>query len=234
MKVIQLSVEGHSNIGLYGFATNTFCLVSNVFPDHDRKQIEKILKVPTYKVKVGGSVLVGALVAGNSRCLLLPNIVLNDELAALEKIIAEINEKHDLSMKIAVVPSKLTALGNNILCNDRGCLVHLEYSADVKKIIRQALGVSLHPGMIAGVEVVGSCVVHTSRGAAIHRDASPEDIAEVESLLGIPVEKGTVNVGSPYLRSAVLCNDHGLVVGDALTGIEIEQLYESLGFLNKE
>ena len=234
MNVVQLEVNGNPNIGLYGYASNSLCLVGPLFSDRDVEQVEKVLKVPCYRVKIGGSELVGALVAGNSRCLLVPNTTDDEELAVLQGIVSEVNKKNDVGLKLFVVPSKLTALGNNILCNDSGALVNPDYSAEVKKKIRQELGVDLHPGTIAKVEVVGGCVVHNSSGAAIHRDASQEDIEEVSSLLGVPVVKGTVNVGSPLLRSAVLANDNGLVVGTALTGIEIEQIYDALGFLGKD
>lgn len=234
MKLLQLDIQGTPNIGLYGFATNYFCLLGTLFPQDVVEQIEKTLKVPCYTIHAAASSLIGALVTGNSSCLLLPSIIEDDELAAINKIVAAACKKHSISMKTFVVPSKLTALGNNILCNDSGCLVNPGYSADVKKLIRQSLNVPLHPGMLSDAEVVGSCAVHTTSGGVVHMHATPEQKEEVESLLQIPFVHGTANFGSPYLRSAVLCNDYGLVVGSTSTGIEIENIYEGLGFLGQK
>ena len=224
MKLYKTTCQGNSNVGLYGFATDSYCLLAPEFTSEQVALIREMLHVPVYQLRIANSSLVGALVAGNRNMLLIPNIIREEELFHL---------KH---WKIAhtVVPSKLTALGNNILCNDQGALVNIEYSADVKKIIRQALNVSLHPGEIADTEVPGSCVVHNKNGAVIHAFATLPQIKEVESLLGVSCTKATANFGSPYVRSSIIANSHGMVIGDASTGIEIENIYEALGFLEKE
>jgi translation initiation factor 6 len=234
MKVLQIDTEGNPNIGLYGFVTDHFCLLGSVFSKKQIEQIGEVLQVPCYQVKVARSTLVGALVNGNNTCLLLPNTIEDEEKDLLQGILDETNEKNGLSMKLFVVPSKLTALGNNILCNDHGALVNPDYSAVVKKQIRQELNVTLHPGLIDDTEVVGSCGVYNSRGVVIHHKATPEQVQEVESLLGVPVTLGTANIGSGFIRSAVLCNDNGMIVGRSLTGIEVENIFDGLGFLEDE
>ena len=103
--------------------------------------------------------------------------------------------------------------------------------AVVKKQIRQALNVKLHPGTIADVEVVGSCVVFNSGFGVIHTGATDEDVKEVEGLLGVKCTLTTANFGSPYLRSAILANSNGFIVGDASTGVEMANIDEGLGFL---
>lgn len=223
MKLYKTTINGNPNIGLYGFCNDTYCLLAPEFTPEQVATIQKVLNVPVYQIKIAHTSLIGALVTGNSRILLVPNIADDQELMLLKR----------LNLTYAVIPSKITALGNAILCNDAGALVHREYSADVKKIIRQALHVRLHPGEIANTEVPGSCVVHNSRAAVIHAFATQEQMKEVEDLLGVPCVKGTVNFGSPYIRSGLLANSHGMVIGAASTGIEIENIYEALGFLQQ-
>ena len=223
MKLYKTSYQGNPNIGLYGFATDNFCLLAPEFPPEQVKKIEEALHVPVYQLRIANSSLLGALVTGNDSVLLVPSIAREDELFRLKQ----------LKIPYAVISTKLTALGNNILCNNNGALVNREYSADTKKIIRQALNVTLHPGEIADTTVPGSCVVHNKKFAALHAFATEEQIKEVEDLLGLSCVKATANFGSPYIRSAVIANSYGMVIGDASTGVEIENIYEALGFLEQ-
>lgn len=224
MKLYKTNLHGNPNLGLYGFCTDHYCLLAPEFTPEQVKKIEEVLHVPVFQMKIANTSLIGALITGNSKTLLVPYIAFESELALLKK----------WKIPYTLITSKFTALGNNILCNDRGALVTREYSADTKKIIRQALEVTLHPGEIADTEVPGSCVVHNTHGAAIHAFATPEQIKEVESLLRVPCAQATVNFGSPYVHSGVLANSHGMIIGENSTGIEIENIYEALGFLKKE
>lgn len=223
MKLYKTSFYGNPNIGLYGFCTDTYCLLAQEFTEEQVKKISEVLQVPVYQVKIANSSLIGALVTGNSKVLLVPAITQEKEIQYLK----------ELKIHVKTIQTKLTALGNNILCNNKGALVNREYSADTKKIIRQALDVVLHPGDIGITEVPGSCVVHNKKNAVIHAFATPEQVTEVQNLLGIKCTRGTINFGSPYVRSGILANSYGMVVGDASTGVEIENIYEALGFLEQ-
>jgi len=211
MHLLLTSINGNPNVGLYGYANNRYALVGQEVPPSIAAEMEKVLKVPVYRVSIAGTSLIGAFVVGNDRCLLVPNTAFDSELRALDK----------LKIAYKVIPSKLTALGNNVLCNNTGALVHTEFSADVKKIIRQALDVSLHPGTIAGIPTTGSLATGNSETMVIHRDASDADRKEVETLLGISCDTATINRGSPYLRSGIICNDHGMVISDQSWGPEV-------------
>ncbi len=223
MKLYKTSFYGNPNVGLYGFCTDTYCLLAQEFTKEQVKKISEVLQVPVYQVKIANSSLIGALVTGNSKVLLVPGI-------AQEK---EIQHLKELKIHVKTLQTKLTALGNNILCNDKGALVNREYSADTKKIIRQALDVVLHPDDIGNADVPGSCVVQNKYGAVIHAFATPEQIREVENLLGVKCTRGTVNFGSPYVRSGILANSYGMIIGEGSTGVEIENIYEALGFLEQ-
>jgi len=219
--VKRLNINGNPNIGLYGYCNDEYCLLGKEVDKNIAEEIEKVLKVPVHRITISGTSLIGVLVNGNSTKLLLPEITRDDELKALDK----------LGINYEVIKTNLTAFGNNILCNDKGALVNPDFSAVVKKQIRQALNVTLHPGTVADVEVVGSCVVFNSGNAVIHAGATDEDISEVEGLLGVECTKTTANFGSPYLKSAILANSNGFIVGDASTGVEMANIDEGLGFL---
>ena len=224
MHIITTNFNGNPNVGLFGYANDEYCLLGRDVPKSAAVQIEKALKVPVHQMSMCGTSMIGAFVTGNSRTLLVPNIAFEEELKELKKI----------GIRYTVISTKLTALGNNILCNDHGCLVNPEFPAAIKKIIRQALNVKVVPYGIAGTEITGSCGVIANNRCLLHRDASQREISKVEEELKVTVETGTVNMANPYVRSGILCNNNGLIVGDASGGPEVAHIDESLGYLEKE
>lgn len=222
MTILPTNVYGNPNIGLYGYCTDDYCLLGKEVPLPLAEKIEKALKVPVHRIQLCGTSLIGVFCTGNNTTLLVPSIAIESELHALTT--------H--KVKYTVIKSKLTALGNNILCNDMGCLVDPEYSADTKKIIRQALGTKLHPGTIAGIPTVGSLAVTTKKGGYVHHGITDAEFEELETLLNMPFFKGTINFGSGYVRSGILANAHGMILGDTSTGIEMNDADEAL--LKKE
>ncbi|MFO8015667.1 MAG: translation initiation factor IF-6 [Candidatus Woesearchaeota archaeon] len=221
--VLQTDFHGNPNVGLYGFANDSFCLLGWEVPEKKAKEIGRVLDVPVHRITLCGTSLIGVFCAGNNKAVVIPDIVFDHEIRALEK----------LKIPFETIKTRYTALGNNLLCNDHGCLASSELSADAKKRIRQALDVSLKPGMIAEINTVGSVGVQNSNGCLIHRDAKAFEIKFIKELLKTDIETGTVNMGNPYLGSGILCNSNGFVVGDASGGPEVAHIDESLGYLKK-
>lgn len=224
MHVLKTDFNGNPNVGLYGYCNNDYCLLGMEVPMKAAKQLERVLKVPVHQVTMCGTSLLGVFVTGNSSTLLVPEIAFDYELKKLEKI----------GIEYKVIKTRLTALGNNLLCNDQGCLASPAFSAEQKKRIRQALGVSLKPGKIAGLETVGSLAALNSTAGIVHRDITNAEKRYAEDLLGLELFTSTVNLSSPYIKSGLLCNDHGFVIGGASAGPEIVNIEDALGFLEKE
>jgi translation initiation factor 6 len=221
MRVLKTNFTGNPNVGLYGYCNDSYCLLGREVPARKAKQVGRVLDVPVHQVTICGTSLIGVFVTGNSQMLLVPEIAFDYELKQLDK----------LKIDYTIIRSKSTALGNNLLCNDKGCLANPDFSADQKKRIRQALGVALKPGKIAGLGTVGSLAVLNSKGCIVHRDITRAEARYIEDLLGLRCTPSTINMGSPYIRSGVLCNDKGFIVGDASGGPEITNIEQELGFL---
>lgn len=225
MHVIKASINGNPNIGLYGYTTDKFCLLGKEVPKAMVKKIEEVLQVPVFQLNIAGTSLLGVFLAGNDNCLLIPHIVLDHEIRKLD----EISKKAGFTYKI--IHTDLTALGNNILCNNKGCLYNPEFEKEARKEIEEALKVEAKEGRIADLPTVGSVAVMNGKGCAIHRDAENFEIDFVGSLLGIGCESATVNMGNPFLSSGILVNDKGFIVGDISGGPEVTYLDEIFGFL---
>ena len=217
----KLTINKNPNIGLYALATDHYCLVGHTILDEEAKKIEEILKVPVHRIALAGTDLIGVFAAANNTMLLLPEIVYDHELKALDK----------LNIAYTVIKTPLTALGNNILTNDTASFVSDEFSADTKKRIRQALNTKLRPGTIGEVAVTGSAAVINEKGLLVHRDATDEEITYLEETFELPVEIGTVNMGSPYIRSGILINKNGYLIGSSSGGPEVQRADYALGFI---
>ena len=53
----------------------------------------------------------------------------------------------------------------------------------------------------------------------------------LEELFGLPVDVGTVNLGSPLVGSGLLANSFGYLAGEESTGLELGRIEDALGFL---
>jgi translation initiation factor 6 len=73
--------------------------------------------------------------------------------------------------------------------------------------------------------------VVTNKGLLAHPRITDAEIAICEELFGLPVDIGTVNLGSPLVGSGLLANSRGYVAGDETTGPELGRIEDALGFL---
>ncbi len=209
---------GNPNIGMYIFATNTYALVGQDMPKKMCEEVEKTLKVPVHKISAAGTSLTGVFFAGNSHCLLVPEIMFQEEIDLLKKA----------GIVFAVIKSHLTALGNNILANDKGAIVNKEFDDKAIEQIHISLKVPVVRATIAGIHVVGSSAVLNKNGCLIHRDVTEEEKKKVEETLAIHCEECTVNLGNPYLRSGIVCNDYDYILGDNTRGPEVQIIHQTL------
>ena len=200
----KYSYKGSENTGFYTLATNSYVLVP---PDHKRSDFFEKKVVET---KLNKTNLVGLFAAGNSNCLLVPGEVSNIELEKLDE--SGINYK--------VLESNYNALGNLILCNDKGAIIS-EKLSKYREEIQDALEVEVTVGDINGLNPGVSGIVN-SQGAVIHRDASEENALMIKESLDLEdVDIGTVNMGSPFIGSGAVSNDKDLLTGENTTGPEI-------------
>ncbi len=219
MHVAKMDVYGNSNIGLFGFANDSFCLVGNVFRKKEIKILKDVLKVPIIKTTLVGTSLIGIFSVGNSNGILIPKNSYEEEIKVLEK-----------KLNVLVLETKFTALGNLILTNDNGCIISKKLKKE-KETIENFLRVRVEIGEIAGLDLVGSLGIANNKGCLVHSKATKEEIKLIEKILKVPVKPGVVNFGSPWVSSGIITNSNGFVVGNLTTGPEIGNIDEALGFL---
>ena len=221
--VIVVNFNSNPNVGLYGYATDKYCLLGSEVPEEYEKDIAEVLDVPIIRMNIAGTGLLGVFLSGNKNCLLVPSIAFPNELATLDK--------HKIKYKL--IETKLTCLGNNMICNDNGCVVSSEYGDKEIKAIKDALKVEVVKAKIAELNTLGSLAVHTKKGILCHHEILEHEAELLNKVLKVEIFTGTVNMGVPFIGSGIICNNKGFVIGDASGGPELVNADEALGFIGK-
>ena len=214
-KFLRTNFYGDPNIGLYGFATDKYCFLGMEPQQKILQKIKESLKVNIITSSIAGTELAGLFVAGNSNGIILPKIVEDFEMKNLKK----------LKLNLKVIESRETALGNLILCNDKGCLIAGQLKK-YKREISNVLGCEVEIGKIAGLDIVGSTAITSNTGCLCHREANEEEIKKIEEILKVRVDVGSVSYGSPFIKSGVIVNSKGIVFSEQTTGAEMGRLSE--------
>lgn len=224
MHVLLTNFNGLYNIGLYGFANDKFALLGKEIPDDVAEKIGAVLKVPVHRLTIAGTSLIGVFVAGNNDKLIVPSIIFDDEREFLS----------GLGIDFEVFDTKLTCLGNNLIVGSDKMIVSKEFSEAEERRLGSALGLETKRERLGGVFAVGSLVVLNTakKKALISNDFERADQKLIESFFGVVATPGSVNMGSPYIRSGIICNSNGFVIGSNSGGPEITNADEALGFLD--
>ncbi len=220
--IARTDFEGDSNVGAFGIATDRFVFVSSNMSEKSLSTIEKTFNLPLVQTTIATLDTVGFMSIANSNGILLPYTTRDEELAALRE--------YD-DMKVDWIDSRMTALGNIIMANDKGAICHPEFDDKTIKKISEVLDVEVVRGTVARLPIVGANTITTNNGAVVHPLATDQEIEIISDLLNIHVEVGTVNRGSPYTNLGVIANIDGMVAGSETTGVELAHISQVLGFV---
>jgi translation initiation factor 6 len=219
MPLDRVSILGNPNIGVYIFANNKVALIPPGLPNHVKRKIGDTLGVETIEARVAGSPLLGIFLAGNDKGVLAPRIIADNELRALEEV----------GISLKVFPGKFTALGNVVLSNNTAALLHPDLSDDEVRFVADALRIDKYiKGTIAKIPTVGSAAVVTDKGGAVHPDAEDEELHKLEKFFGVPLDIATVNFGVAFIKTGLVANNYGALVGEKTTGPEIMRIMKAL------
>ena len=218
MPIERAKLDGSPGLGIFSRVVGDVSFVPRGAPERFKSQVREVLGARAVELSLYRSRLIGVFLAGNSERLIVPSIVEVDEIEALE----------ESGIPVEVLDVRLTALGNTVLANSYGAVVHPEFRDSELELIRRALGVPMRRGTIGGVGVVGSLAVATNKGALISPTASDEEVDLISEVLSVETLRGTVNDGVHYVRTGMLANERGALVGYPTTPLEIDVIAEAL------
>ena len=222
MNINKLRVYGNPNIGVYIFANDKIAITPPGLNEDEKKLIIETLNVELIETKIADTILVGVMIAGNNNGIILPRNTRDEEYTYLKNIL-----KH-YGLNVEILRSKNTALGNLVLVNDSAAIVGSELERSEIMRVRNALDVEVFQKDILYLTIPGSLAVVTNNGGVIHPDVSDEELKGIEKILKVPFERATVNSGIPFIKTGLIANTYGALVGELTTGPEILRIQRGL------
>ena len=221
MSVLKFDVLGSPHIGNYGVVSNKYLITLEELGRKKLERMEAVFKVKTIGIRLINCRIIRPFFAGNSNGLLVSKIVEEDILNLLKKSLNEI--------RVEVLDTKYTAVGNLITANDKGCIVSPIFSKKEIKVIKDVLDVEISQIPISKVSYVGSLLRANNKGGLVTPYAEDDEIDEARRILGVRIHRGTVNSGIHFISAGILVNDYGLLVGELTDGIELMNMSETFG-----
>jgi translation initiation factor 6 len=214
---IRCRFENSNDVGVYAKLTNSYCLVGLGGSENFYSAFESELgnHIPIVHTTVSNTKIIGRLLAGNKKGLLVPNIISDLELKHLRNSLPD-------SVKIRKMDDRLSALGNCISCNDYVALVHPEFDKESEELIADVLGVEVFKTTVAGNALVGTYSLFNNNGGIVHPGTTMEEYEELANLMQVPIGAATVNRGSELIGSGMVVNDWIAFCGFDCTSAEID------------
>ena len=211
MTIHILDFYRNSNIGIFLNSNEKYLLVPKGLAKTKIAKLSEYLDAEPVEISIGGSRLLGPLIAMNNKGVLVSRLADDFEINYLKKITGLIVER---------MSSKYTSIGNLISTNDNGVVASMLLK-DSKKQITDVFDAPVDFFSISSFHNVGAIMVSTNSGSAIHYNASDEEVSKAASILKVDVERMTINRGLPYLASGIIITKEKAVVGSLTTGPEL-------------
>jgi translation initiation factor 6 len=215
-----ITFAGDPNIGVFARVLGDIAIVPPESPEEFKNAVREALGVTLVETTVQGSAIIGSLVAGNSRGVVVSGLATEEEVDRL----AEHRE-------VLLLTESMNAAGNVIMANDTFAAVHQDMPAELSQVIGEFLEVEVIHLTLGGVKTVGMAGVATSKGVIVHPRATERQIGMIEEVAGVPVGTGSVNMGGALVGTGLLVNEKGYLAGNATSGFELGRIEDIFGFL---
>jgi translation initiation factor 6 len=209
-----LDIYRSSNIGIFLKSNENHLLIPHGLAKTKIEKLTEYLSVESIEISIGGSRLLGPLIAMNNNGILVSKLADKNEITLLKK---------STGLPVERLQSKYTSVGNLISANDRGVIASTLLK-DVKNQIVDVLNVPIEFLTIASFDHVGAFMVSGNVGSAIHPQASDGEITKATKALKVAVEPITINRGLPFIASGIILSKTKAVVGSLTTGPELIML----------
>jgi translation initiation factor 6 len=216
-----ITFNGDPNIGVFARVLGDIAIIPPESPEDFKAAVKAALDVTLVETTVQGSAIIGSLVAGNSRGLVVSGLATEEEIDILSE-----------HREVLLLTESMNAAGNVIMANDSFAAVHPDMPTDLMNAIGEFLGVEhIIPLTLGGVKTVGMAGVATNKGVIVHPRATDRQIGQVETVAKIPVGTGSINMGSGLVGTGLLVNERGYLAGNATSGFELGRIEDVFGFL---
>ena len=215
-----ITFGGDPNIGVFARVVGNIAIIPPESTAEFKNAVQEALRVELVETTIQGSTIIGSLVAGNSRGVVVSGLATEEEIKKLSK-----------HREVFLLSDTMNAAGNVIMANDTFAAVHPDMPESVAKAIGEFLGVTVIRLVLGGVKTVGMAGVATNKGVIVHPRATDAQIAQLEAVAKIPVGTGSINMGSGLVGTGLLVNENGYLAGNATSGFELGRIEDVFGFL---
>ena len=222
MALLQKDLFNSPYSGVFCVTNDLLTLVPPGIPDDDMAAIGDALGTTVKVITIGGSSVLGTLVATNNKGLLVSNLVTSLELEKLEKWCKNLN------LNLGILSERANAIGNNFLLNDSGGFCNERLSSSSIKDAEGIFEVAVKSQSFNGMDTLGMIGCVNNNGGLCHPDIDEDERKIMQEVLDVPVMEGTVNFGMPLVGAGVITSSKGAVCGRQSTGVELGRVEEAL------
>ena len=222
MALLQKDLFNSPYSGVFCATNDLVTLIPPGIPEDDMEAISEALGTEVEVITIGGSSVLGTLIAMNNKGNLVSNLITTLELEKLEEITAA------LDLNLGVLSERSNAIGNNFLVNDSGGFSNERLGKRAKDKAEEILRVSLVSQSINDMDTLGMIGCITNKGGLCHPDISSFEKEAMEKVFDIKLMEGTVNFGLPLVGAGIVANSNGAVCGRQSTGVELGRMEEAL------
>jgi translation initiation factor 6 len=219
MGLYLVEVYRSPNIGIFLRANDSFLLApKGVAPSKAEKFASDLQVSPCY-ISVGGTRLLGPLMAMNNKGILVSRMVEDYEIREIAS---------QTGMNVARFASRYTAVGNLVAANDSGAIVSHILEPSAVSQVTEVLGVEARRMEIGDYKQVGATLVPTNGGAAVYPKLTEEEVQEISGIFKVEAYPTSINGGVPFVTSGLVANSRHALVGNLTTGPELVFLTRAL------
>ena len=222
MALLQKDLFNSPYSGVFCATNDLVTLVPPGIPDDDMEAISEALGTKVEVITIGGSSVLGTLIAMNNKGILVSNLITALELEKLEEITAA------LDLNLGVLSERSNAIGNNFLLNDSGGFCNERLSKQSKVESEKIFEVDITSQSLNGMDTLGMIGCANTKGGLCHPEISDNEKEVMEKVLKVPVMEGTVNFGMPLVGAGVISSSKGAICGRQSTGVELGRVEEAL------
>ena len=222
MALLQKDLFNSPYSGVFCVTNDLLTLVPPGIPNDDMAAIGEALGTTVEVITIGGSSVLGTLVAANNKGLLVSNLVTSLELEKLEKWCKNLN------LNLGILSERANAIGNNFLLNDSGGFCNERLSSSSIKDAEGIFEVAVKSQSFNGMDTLGMIGCVNNNGGLCHPDIDENERKIMQEVLDVPVMEGTVNFGMPLVGAGVITSSKGAVCGRQSTGVELGRVEEAL------
>ena len=220
MTISTGDILGHSQVGVYLSVVGDNLFYPSSLDKPIIQEIEQVFDLEMNPILIGGSSLLGSLIAGNNKGIAVADIATEEDLDILSSF-----------GEIVILESGVNAAGNLVECNDYGAVVSKSIPTPGVELIGEVLGVKTARTRVAGQDTVGSLLVANNKGILSHPDVTSSEVKVIESVMNVPIMVGTVCFGSPYVGAGCVTSENDALVGSGSTGPELNRIEDALGLI---